>query len=91
MSNKIADLPRVQPTETSSEATYNNLTSSPLPASNQAAKLPYQATHQVELLHLHAEIEALLQQVRTLKQQRLEVDDYLVMDEAEQTPALAIR
>jgi vacuolar-type H+-ATPase subunit I/STV1 len=33
--------------------------------------LPYQANHQVELLHLHAEIESLLQQVRTLKQQRL--------------------
>jgi RNase adaptor protein for sRNA GlmZ degradation len=35
------------------------------------SKLPYQATHQVELLHLQAETEALLQQLQTLKQQRL--------------------
>ncbi|NJN85473.1 MAG: hypothetical protein HC881_03100 [Leptolyngbyaceae cyanobacterium SL_7_1] len=34
------------------------------------SKLPYQATHQVELLHLQAETEALLQQLQTLKQQR---------------------
>jgi hypothetical protein len=45
-------------------------------------KLPYQATHQVELLHLQAEIEALLQQLKTLKQQRLEVDPL----EADATP-----
>jgi hypothetical protein len=34
------------------------------------AKLPYQASHQVELLHLQAETEALLQQLQTLKEQR---------------------
>lgn len=34
-------------------------------------KLPYKANHQVELLHLQAETEALLQQLKTLKQQRL--------------------
>ncbi|MBF2003815.1 MAG: hypothetical protein IGS38_24220 [Synechococcales cyanobacterium M58_A2018_015] len=34
-------------------------------------KLPYQANHQVELLHLQAETEALLQQLKTLKQQRM--------------------
>lgn len=33
-------------------------------------RLPYQATHQVELLHLQAETEALLQHVKALKQQR---------------------
>ncbi|MCU0524613.1 MAG: hypothetical protein MUF72_07285 [Elainella sp. Prado103] len=37
---------------------------------NQVAKLPYQANHQVELMHLQAEIEALLQQLKCLKQQR---------------------
>ena len=37
----------------------------------QARKLPYQESHQVELLHLQAEIEALLQQLQSLKQQRL--------------------
>lgn len=34
-------------------------------------KLPYRANHQVELLHLQAETEALLQRLQTLKQQRL--------------------
>jgi hypothetical protein len=38
---------------------------------SQAQKLTYQANHQVELLHLQAETEALLQQLQTLKQQRL--------------------
>jgi hypothetical protein len=37
----------------------------------QARKLPYQENHQVELMHLQAEIEALLQHLQTLKQQRL--------------------
>jgi hypothetical protein len=34
-------------------------------------KLPYQVTHQVELLHLQAETEALLQEIQTVKQQRV--------------------
>lgn len=34
-------------------------------------KLPYQATHQVELLHLQAETEALLQEIQSVKQQRV--------------------
>lgn len=33
--------------------------------------LPYQANHQIELLHLQAEAEALLQELKTLQQQRL--------------------
>lgn len=36
----------------------------------QPRKLPYQASHQVELMHLQAETEALLQRLQTLKQQR---------------------
>jgi hypothetical protein len=46
----------------------------PSQAVNSAApsrKLPYQANHQVELLHLQAETEALLQHLKTLKQQRI--------------------
>ena len=35
-------------------------------------RLPYQANHQVELLHLQAETEALLERLKTLKQQRSE-------------------
>jgi hypothetical protein len=38
--------------------------------SNQSKKLPYQANHQVELLHLQAELDALFQQLQSLKQQR---------------------
>jgi hypothetical protein len=34
-------------------------------------KLPYQKPQQIELINLHAEAEALLQQVQFLKQQRL--------------------
>lgn len=34
-------------------------------------KLPYQVDHQVELLHLRAEAEALLQELQTRKQRRL--------------------
>ncbi len=32
--------------------------------------LPYQASQQIEYLHLHAEIEALLQEMQSLSQQR---------------------
>jgi FMN phosphatase YigB (HAD superfamily) len=37
----------------------------------EGVKLPYQVDHQVELLHLRAEAEALLQELQTLKQRRL--------------------
>jgi hypothetical protein len=37
----------------------------------EGVKLPYQVDHQVELLHLRAEVEALLQQLQSVKQQRL--------------------
>ncbi len=36
-------------------------------------KLPYLATHQVELLHLQAETEALLQEIQTVQQQRVKL------------------
>jgi len=36
--------------------------------------LPYQANHQVELLHLQAETEVLLQQLKTLKQRKTSAD-----------------
>jgi hypothetical protein len=38
--------------------------------SEKPKDLPYQATHQVELLHLQAETEALLQEIQTAKLQR---------------------
>jgi hypothetical protein len=54
--------------------------------------LPYQASHQVELLHLHAEIESLLQQVRAMKQQRLPEDSVeSLLTEHSEAPALSLR
>ncbi|MEO1208770.1 MAG: hypothetical protein AAFX78_04425 [Cyanobacteria bacterium J06638_20] len=40
------------------------------PASPSAQRLPYNKTQQLELLHLQAEAEALLQQVQVLTQQK---------------------
>ena len=56
---------------------------------NKAGKLPYQANHQVELLHLQAETEALLQQLRALKQHRS--SDEMALSHSMPEPALAIR
>ena len=90
-----AQVPEAQVTETQlpsveAEANLNSASSSDFAedSPSRAVKLPYQATHQVELLHLHAEIEALLQQVRTLKQQRLSDCNSLDLSDR---PVLAIR
>lgn len=37
----------------------------------ERSKLPYQVDQQVELLHLQADVEALLQQLQALKQRKL--------------------
>lgn len=36
----------------------------------KSVKLPYQESHKEELMHLQADIEALIQQLQSLKQQR---------------------
>ncbi len=56
---------------------------------SQTTKLPYQANHQVQLLHLQAEIEALLHQLTTLKQQRALTEDE--QPDAVEVPVLAAR
>lgn len=75
MTNTVLDLPRVQSVDGQSSESCRTASSSSSSNSStdslQPAKLPYQASHQVELLHLQAETEALLQQLQTLKQQRL--------------------
>jgi hypothetical protein len=93
MLNNISSFPGVDPIitqvseaqlpDTGSEENLNSSFSSDSAKASlsRAIKLPYQATHQVELLHLHAEIEALLQQVRTLKQQRLSDSDHLALSD----------
>jgi hypothetical protein len=91
------ELPRTESPVTESEAQPNSASPSDSLKTPvlKAVKLPYQATHQVELLHLHAEIEALLQQVRTLKQQRLSEpeglnSEHMNLSECDR-PLLAIR
>jgi hypothetical protein len=41
-------------------------------SSQPKRELPYQKNHQVELLHLQAETEVLLQQLKALQQQKVE-------------------
>lgn len=55
-----------------------NMVQTTLPSSSRESdrlaetikRLPYQASHQVELLNLEAETECLLQQLQVIKQQR---------------------
>lgn len=46
------------------------------PRLNESKKFPYQVDHQVKFLHLQAEVELLLQQLQSLKQQRLATASY---------------
>jgi hypothetical protein len=57
-----SDQPSLEATQTSE---------SPAAVAVADRKLPYQASHQAELIHLEAEIEALLQRLQALKQQRM--------------------
>lgn len=41
------------------------------PHLHESKEVPYQAAQQVKFLHLEAEVEFLLQQLQTLKQQRI--------------------
>lgn len=41
------------------------------PSLNESKKFPYEAAQQVKFLYLEAEVESLLQQLQTLKQQRV--------------------
>ncbi len=54
-------------------ATVSNVsaTSTQRPSLNESKKFPYKAAQQVKFLYLEAEIESLLQQLQTLKQQRV--------------------
>lgn len=49
-------------------------TSTQRPRLNESKKPPYQLAQQVKFLHLQVEVECLLQQLQTLKQQRLAAD-----------------
>lgn len=45
------------------------------PRLNELEKFSYQAAQQVKFLHLEAEVESLLQQLQTLKQQRVAAEE----------------
>lgn len=75
--------------EASAEAsTQDSNFKNPVCLAAKPMKLPYQENHKEELLHLQADIEALLQQLQTLKQQRTESDSPEVEAEAAPVPAL---
>lgn len=61
-------------TETEALATSAQITDQASSDSSSGPKreLPYQKNHQVELLHLQAETEVLLQQLKALQQQKVE-------------------
>jgi len=52
----------------------NHSTASTQRPRSHDARWPYQVAQQVKFLHLQAEVECLLQQLKTLKQQRLAAD-----------------
>ena len=64
----------VSPSETlaaNSQAVSNVSPTTQPPHLNESKKFPYQAAQQVKFLHLEAEVESLLQQLQTLKQERI--------------------
>ncbi|HEY9698642.1 MAG TPA: hypothetical protein V6D10_15370 [Trichocoleus sp.] len=81
MNSEIANLSHNDPSTISQNSTAQA-------DQKKVGKLPYQANHQVELLHLQAETEALLQQLRTLKQNR---SSHEVITPQMPEPALALR
>lgn len=44
------------------------------PQANESKQSPYQADQQVKFLHLEAEVDFLLQQMQSLKQQRMAIN-----------------
>lgn len=76
MLNRLADSTNSQTSVYTAAAMSDTASSSNRSSNGQVAllekKLPYQVNHQVELLHLQAETEALLRQLQSLKQQRTE-------------------
>lgn len=73
MPNLASELSRVQANFSEQGATQRleSVESPKAAIVDKLHKLPYQASLQAELLHLQADIDALLQQLQTLQQQRL--------------------
>ncbi|WP_416672752.1 hypothetical protein [Egbenema bharatensis] len=72
MPNFVSESPRVNADCLEQGSTQSVQVSAPDSANLiKLNKLPYQANHKAELIHLQEDIDALLQQLQTLKQQRL--------------------
>ena len=70
MSNSSSTLSRPQTEASNSEMASSSVRSTSFAGKVDSVKCPYQADQQVKFLHLQAEIESLLLQVQSLKQQR---------------------
>ena len=70
MSNNSSTLSRPQVTASNPEMASSSTLSTSFARKVNSVKCPYQADQQVKFLHLQAEIESLLLQVQSLKQQR---------------------
>lgn len=70
MSNRSSTASRTQTLDAPSSRTSGSVMSKPLTI--DAMKNLYSADQQVKFLHLHAEVETLLLELQTIKQQRSE-------------------
>lgn len=85
MPNLVTESSKVQADCFQQESTQT-IQNMPSQAPNAAKlnKLPYQASHKAELIHLQEDIDALLQQLQSLKQQRLASDGQVSASVAEE-------
>jgi hypothetical protein len=75
MPNFVSESPRVQAVPEQESTRSAQMAAPDLTPSAKVNKLPYQASHKAELIHLQEDIDALLRQLQTLKQQRLASGD----------------
>ena len=75
MPNFVSESPRVQAGPEQESTRSAQVAAPDLTPPAKLNKLPYQASHKAELIHLQEDIDALLQQLQTLKQQRLASGD----------------
>jgi hypothetical protein len=70
MSNKSSTLSRPQIATSNPEIASPSMPSTSFPRKTESVKCPYKADQQVKFLHLQAEVESLLLELQTIKQQR---------------------
>lgn len=70
MSNNTSTLSRPQIAAGNPEIASPSLASTSFARKTESVKCPYKADQQVKFLHLQAEVESLLLELQTIKQQR---------------------